>query len=383
MTLVQELTNMYIGIDVHKNSCYIAALNEAGELLEEREMKTEDIEDWIQTLDKNCKIAMEVSTASKPIYHIMKEKELDVRMAHPAGLRVIAESTQKTDRTDSFHLANLLRLNYLPCSYVPDENYEQMRNICRYRVSLGKKTTRIKNEVHALLTRNNIRMKKSDIFGVDGLEKLRSLQLNIIDTLLLKSHLEELNYLTDKATFIEDIMAEQGKTDPDVKLLMTIPGINFYSAMTIIAEIGDITRFPNPKKLVSYAGLTPRLRESGNISLRGKISKQGSRILRWILISAVHSVLRCRKGNKKLRGYYKHLIKRGKAKQIAAVALAKKLLIIIYTMLTMKRKYDDGDEPLARRKLAKMNLRATALPTSSCIGEIDELKRKIKLIGGV
>jgi len=374
---------MYIGMDVHKNSCYITALDAEGKTIEENEIQTEDVEKWIKTVDTDCKIAMEASTASKPIYHMIREQGLDVLMAHPAGVRVIAESSQKTDRNDSFHLANLLRMNYLPCSYVPDEKHEQMRSICRYRVSLGQKTTRIKNEIHALLTRNNIRMKQSDIFGAGGLQTLKSLQLNKIDSLLLKFYLDELSYLADKIEYVEDIMAEQAKHIPEAELLMTIPGIGYYSAMAIIGEIGDITRFPNPKKLVSYAGLSPRLRESGNLSIHGRISKKGSRVLRWILVTAAHSVLRCRKGNKKLRKFYTHLRRRGKSKQVATVALAKKLLIIIYAMLTTGKKYDDGDELLTKRKIVRMNMRATELPLSNYVSKIDELEQKIKLIGGV
>lgn len=374
---------MYIGMDVHKNSCYITALDAEGKTIEENEIQTEDVEKWIKTVDTDCKIAMEASTASKPIYHMIREQGLDVLMAHPAGVRVIAQSSQKTDRNDSFHLANLLRMNYLPCSYVPDEKHEQMRSICRYRVSLGQKTTRIKNEIHALLTRNNIRMKQSDIFGAGGLQTLKSLQLNKIDSLLLKFYLDELSYLADKIEYVEDIMAEQAKHIPEAELLMTIPGIGYYSAMAIIGEIGDITRFPNPKKLVSYAGLSPRLRESGNLSIHGRISKKGSRVLRWILVTAAHSVLRCRKGNKKLRKFYTHLRRRGKSKQVATVALAKKLLIIIYAMLTTGKKYDDGDELLTKRKIVRMNMRATELPLSNYVSKIDELEQKIKLIGGV
>jgi len=374
---------MYIGMDVHKNSCYITALDAEGKTIEENEIQTEDVKKWIKTVDTDCKIAMEASTASKPIYHMIREQGLDVLMAHPAGVRVIAESSQKTDRNDSFHLANLLRMNYLPCSYVPDEKHEQMRSICRYRVSLGQKTTRIKNEIHALLTRNNIRMKQSDIFGAGGLQTLKSLQLNKIDSLLLKFYLDELSYLADKIEYVEDILAEQAKHTPEAELLMTIPGIGYYSAMAIIGEIGDITRFPNPKKLVSYAGLSPRLRESGNLSIHGRISKKGSRVLRWILVTAAHSVLRCRKGNKKLRKFYTHLRRRGKSKQVAAVALAKKLLIIIYAMLTTGKKYDDGDELLTKRKIVRMNMRATELPLSNYVSKIDELEQKIKLIGGV
>lgn len=369
-------------MDVHKDSCYITAIDAEGKTIDEKEIKTEDIDNLIKILDKESKIAMESSTASKPLYHLMKEQGFDVLMAHPSGLRVIAESSQKTDRTDSFHLANLLRMNYLPCSYVPDEKYELMRNICRYRVSLGQKTTRIKNEVHALLTRNNIRLKQSDIFGTGGLEELKSLHLNKIDTLLLKSYLDELIYLMDKAKYVQDVMAEQAKDISEVKLLMTIPGIDFYSAMTIIGEIGDITRFPNPKKLVSYAGLAPRLKESGNLSLQGRISKKGSRTLRWILISAAHSVIRCKKGNNKLRKFYNHLKKRGKSKQVAAVAVAKKLLTIIYTMLTNGTEYECEDKLLTIRKLGRMNARATPMQIINCVNEIDELKEKINLIGG-
>jgi transposase len=381
-TLVQGVnTTMYIGIDVHKNSCYLTALDEAGNILEEKEIETEHMIEWVHTIDTSSKIAIEASTASKPLYHLMKEHKLNVLMAHPAGLRVIAESTQKTDKNDSFHLANLLRMNYLPCSYVPDETYERMRNLCRYRVSLGRKMTKIKNEIHALLTRNSIKMKQTDIFGKDGLDNLRSLHLNDIDALLLHSLLEELNYLIEKAQNIENIMAGQGKHIPEVTQLMTIPGIGYYSAMTILAEIGDITRFPNPKKLCNYAGLTPRIRDSGDLIIHGRISKKGSPTLRWILVSAAHTIIRCRKGNTKLRKFYIHLIRRGKAKQVAVVALAKKLLLVIYAMLAKKTKYDDGNEVMMKKKIMAMNGRAIMIPETNYLQELNRLKHKSKILG--
>jgi len=241
--------------------------------------------------------------------------------------------------------------------------------------------TRIKNEIHALLTRNNIKMKQTDIFGKDGLENLKSINLNDVDTLLLKSLLEELNYLAEKAQNIEDIMAGLGKHIPEVTQLMTIPGIGYYSAMTILAEIGDIKRFPNPKKLCNYAGLTPRIRDSGDLIIHGRISKKGSPTLRWILVSAAHSVIRCRKGNTKLRKFYKHLIKRGKAKQVAVVALAKKILLIIYAMLTKKTTYEDGDERLTKKKIIAMNERGIMIPITNYQSELYKLKHKNKVLG--
>jgi len=241
--------------------------------------------------------------------------------------------------------------------------------------------TRIKNEIHALLTRNNIKMKQTDIFGKDGLDNLKSIQLNDINALLLHSQLEELNYLAEKAQNIEDIMAEQGKHIPEVTQLMTIPGIGYYSAMTILAEIGDIKRFPNPKKLCNYAGLTPRIRDSGELIIHGRISKKGSPTLRWILVSAAHAVIRCRKGNTKLRKFYKHLIKRGKAKQVAVVALAKKILLVIYAMLTRKTTYKDTDERLTKKKIIAMNVRATIIPKTNYQQELFKLKHKSKVLG--
>jgi hypothetical protein len=103
--------------------------------------------------------------------------------------------------------------------------------------------------------------------------------------------------------------------------------------------------------------------------------------LRWILVSAAHAVLRCRKGNTKLRKFYTHLIRRGKAKQVAVVALAKKLLLVIYAMLTKKTTYEDGDEQILKKKIIAMNGRATMLPETNYLHELDKLKHKNKVLG--
>ena len=106
---------MYIEIDVHKSSCYITALNEKGEILRRREVETKN-RGWIEEVDRWSKIAMKSGTFSKPLYNELKEMGFKVFMAHPAKLELIAESSKKTNRNDNFHLANLLRMEYLPCS---------------------------------------------------------------------------------------------------------------------------------------------------------------------------------------------------------------------------------------------------------------------------
>jgi len=171
-------------------------------------------------------------------------------------------------------------MEHLPCSYVPEKRWEEMRNLCRHRVSLGHKITRVKNEVYALLARNGIEIKHSDIFGAAGLGEMRAPDLSDSDKFLLGSSLEELVFLTERASEVQRTISFYAENNKEAKLLMTIQSIDYYSAMTILAEIGDITRFSTPKKLVSYAGLAPRQRDSGNTSKKGGISKEGSGVLR-------------------------------------------------------------------------------------------------------
>jgi transposase len=133
---------MYIGIDVHKSSCYITALDGKGEILTEGEMTKEELLKWASSLSVNDELAIEASTTSRNIYQKMKEMGLNVSVAHPMKIKLIGKSSKKTDRNDSFHLANLLRMDYLPLSYVPEKRYEEMRTICRYRASLGRRIAR-------------------------------------------------------------------------------------------------------------------------------------------------------------------------------------------------------------------------------------------------
>ena len=134
---------------------------------------------------------------------------------------------------------------------------------------MGHKITRTKNEVHALFARNGIELNHSDIFGVAGLREMRSLDLGDSEKLLASS-IEELVFLTENAYEVQRTMAFHAEGNEEAKLLMTILGIDYHSAMTILGEIGDVVKFSSPKKLVSYAGLAPRMRESGKSSIKGK-----------------------------------------------------------------------------------------------------------------
>jgi transposase len=193
---------------------------------------------------------------------------------------------------------------------------------------------RIKNRVHAILLRNGI----NDInpFTKKGKEFLKELSLPELDKTLLESNLSIIDKINEEIKRIDKIIQEKAKEDNDAILLMTIPGISYYSALLIKAEIGDINRFANHEKLVSYAGLCPSIRQSGDKEIRGHITKQGSKLLRWILVQCANAAVR---NDEYLRNFYLR-IRRRKGHNVAIVATARKMLVCIYHMLKKKEVYN-------------------------------------------
>lgn len=347
-------------MDIHKDMHHIVVMKNNGVIKEEIKIENTlyDIDNFFRRIPKNAKIAMEASTASKPVYHHLRKMGYDVRMANPIKIRMIAESKDKRDANDAYILANLLRMNYLPSVFVPTEKWEEIRSICRYRVSLGRNIASVKNQITSLLLRNGIRSEFSDPFGVNGLNQLRDLKLSYADSMILSSLLCVLEALVKEAKRIEDILAKYADEIHEVQLLMTIPGVDFYSALVILSELGgDIHRFPDAKKLAKYAGLVPKIHQSADVEISGHITKEGPSLLRWILSIVTHSALKQKK-NHRLRNFYMRLIRRRKLKSVAIIATAKKLLRIIYVMLTNGEKYEDEDSVLAARKINKMKAKA-------------------------
>ena len=194
-------------------------------------------------------------------------------MADPIKLALIFNTAKKNDKEDSYKLAKLLRLNELPQVYLPSSESDDLRSLTRYRKTLGEEITMIKNRVHALLSRYGIIIGASDKYVLSDL-------------------LTRISELRDRESMIEDEISRKCKNRKDTKILMTIPGINVYSAAVIVSEIDDISRFGSKEKLASYAGLVPRQDQSGNRDIRGHISKHGPSMLRFILVNAAHSVIK-------------------------------------------------------------------------------------------
>jgi transposase len=279
---------------------------------------------------KEASIALEALAFSHPPYDLLEEQGYTVKLAHPLKTRAIAEARIKTDKIDARILAHLLRSDFLPTSYLPPPEIRELRDIVRQRAYLVKLRTELKNKIHAILARHWIEPPYKNIFTQQGTHWLHTLSIPGIQRYLpILENLED--QITDSSTQISQIAHE----NRDAQLLMTIPGIGSYSALLLIAEIGDITRFRDSHKLCAYAGLAPSTRQSGQVVHQGHITKTGDKWIRWVLTQCIHIHI---KYDTHLTQFYHHIAHR-RGKKIAIVATASKLLRVVYWMLKNKEEF--------------------------------------------
>ncbi len=353
------MVGILIGLDVHKHSIYATELNEDGNIKEQYEFaNSEDY--WNEFKNRYIRqkpeIALEVSTSGKYVTGLLRDMGFSVHMADPSKLPVIYKSTKKSDKEDSYKPAGALHLGALSEVYLPSAEIDDLRSMVRYRKSIGEEITKLKNRIHAVLTRHGISIPASDIFGKRGLRLIesRSSVLSNMEKITLADMLERISDLKERSSSIEDEMARHTTGNNNVNLLMTIPGINIYSATSIVAEIGDINRFDRKEKLASYAGLTPRQNQSGSRDIRGHITKHGPSMLRFILVTAAHSLI---KYSRKMKMKYLSIVRRT-GRNRAIVAIARILVETIYVMLSKGVEFHDQIETLTERKQKSMAARA-------------------------
>ncbi|HET7325632.1 MAG TPA: IS110 family transposase [Halococcus sp.] len=326
---------MYLGIDIHKRYAQVAVMDENGEI--EREVRVENANlDELAQEYAGSEAAIEATSSYYHVYDTLSEY-LDVAVADPAKVKLIADSDRKTDRIDAKQLARLVRLGSIPESYVPSDEIRECRALVRGRYELVQNRKDYANKIHGLLTEHGITRKVKPL-SVKGREFLTELTLPEPWNTLLETYLELIETFTDQIKRLDAAIEEQAASRPETQRLMTIPGVSYYSALLIYAEVGEIGRFDEAKQVVSYAGLNPVIRESGDSRFEGGISKKGSGKLRWILVQCVNvAVHRCE--DKYLSRFYNRLAGR-KSNKEAIVATARKLLVSVYHMLDREEVYD-------------------------------------------
>ena len=329
---------LYTGLDLHRSLSYLTTMNEKGEIIAQKKLPSNgEIVDFLKSLGESMEIAIEATPSWYWLYDHLEDQGFEVKLSHPLKTKAIAYAKVKTDKVDSATLAHLLRSNLLPLSYVPEKSVRLNRELLRYRASLVKIQTGVKNKIHTILAKNNVSHGYSDLFGKQGMAFLHLLALPENYKIALEGYLAVLDAVRREIGTASKKVQQLAEEDRDSLLLMTIPGMGYYSALLTKSEIGDVKRFWSAKQLCAYAGLVPSTYASGNACFHGHITKQGSRWLRWILIeAAIHAVKR---PGVLRRFYFK--VERKKGGQIAKVATARKLLEWIYHILRDGRTYQE------------------------------------------
>ncbi len=330
----------YYGIDIHKKYSAYTRVNEQGHIMAQGKI-TNNIEEFKRILDypasSKPKVVIEATANWYYIHDLIEDMVEEVVIAHPLRTKAIASAKIKTDKVDATTLAQLLRADLIPQSYIPPVEIRQLRELLRYRASLVGIRTKVKNKVHAILIKNGFNHPYSDVFGKQGRVWLSQIGLAPVYRLALEGYLNLIDYLNELIKPISRQIDAQAKADKGAQILESVPGLGHYSAMLILSEIGDIKRFLSAAHLVSYAGLNPAVHSSGGVTRYGRISKQGSSWLRWVLVESANVAAH---HNEKLRVFHKRIAFKHGVK-VANIALARKMLKIIYYLLLREESYKE------------------------------------------
>jgi transposase len=344
-----------VGVDIHKASGFAVVKDDGGRVVASFTFKNDKcgIGEFVERLQgfRDVRVAVESSgNFWVKLYEALEAKGFRVVLSNPARTKAIAEAKIRSDRLDASTLADLLRAGLVAESYVPPKHVRDVRALLRYRVSLVRERTRVKNRVHALLDKHEVSVGFTDLFGARGRSWLRSLKLPGNDGLILKLALDEVDRLDGLIDEVSRVIAGEAVEDPRVELLLGYKGIDYYTAMVVLYEVGDINRFCSARKFVGWVGLCPSVHQSGEHCRRGGITKQGNKWVRWALVQAAHQAAR---HDPKLRCFFERVAAR-RGVQKAIIAVARKLAVSIYYVLKRNEPYHGEDAGLRRRKVNRL-----------------------------
>jgi len=331
----------YLGIDLSKRDFHAVVMDQAGVILHSHKYQNtkEDVLAVLAHCPDKPSIVIEATQNWMWLVNLLKQQEIDeVTLAHPLKTKAIASARIKNDELDATTLAHLLRSNLVPPSYIATPEEQEDRELSRARCQLVKQQTWCKNQVHSLLTKENLIPSVSDLFGKKGRQWLESVTPDLPQAKQLVLN-QWLMLLTDTRARVKDLEAaihQKCLGNQQVELLQTIPGFGEITSFVIVAEIGgNIRRFPTGKQFASYLGLVPSLYQSGKTKRLGSITKLGNPYARWVLVQTAQRLVR---NDEFYRLAYAALaLRRGKKKAI--VAIARKLAVLSWRILVDQRPY--------------------------------------------
>jgi transposase len=344
----------FIGLDVHKRVVQVCILDESGVLLElfRFDLTAESLGKFAEKyLDNDCAVALEATTNTWAVVDILAPLCPRLVVSNPMRTKAIASAKVKTDKVDAQVLAHLLRLDYLPPVWQPDASTRAERSLASRRSALTRQSISLKNRVHSVLHQRLIQAPK-ELFGKQGRAWLQALDLPPIVRGEIDTLLRLLDALVQEQHALRAEIDRSAFASEDIKLLMTLPGVDVTVAHALVAAIGQIQRFKSPEKLAAYLGLVPSVYQSAETTYHGRITKQGNTNARWLLIQAAQVAAK----HPGPLGLQFAKLERRKNHSVAVVAIARKLAVLAWHLLTDRQPYRYALPTSVETKLTRLRV---------------------------
>ena len=322
--------SVYVGIDVHRKRSQVAVVTGDEQVQADRNVVngSEPMLRLIGGLPARTPVAFEAAYGWGWLVELLEDYGFNPHLVHPLRCKAIASARLKNDKVDAAILAQLLRADLLPEAWIAPPAVRQLRALLRHRAGLVRLGTQLQNRIHAVAADHGYDRTGSYWTG-PGRGWLAELALPPVSREIVTDCLEFTDALAPVIERLDGELRQHAKADPRVKVLTTLPGVGQFTALVMLAEIGDISRFGSARKLASWAGLTPTVRGSDLHVRHGHISKQGSVWLRWVMNQAAQTAKR----SPEFAATYSSIAKR-RGKKIATIAVSRKLLTRAWHLLS-------------------------------------------------
>ncbi|MCC7463190.1 MAG: IS110 family transposase [Gammaproteobacteria bacterium] len=330
---------MFYGLDIHKKFIQVCRLDAHG--MNRCDFKIDadrpSILSFAQSLGDQDAAVLESTFHTWAIWSLLQQHGNGARIvvANSMQVKAIADARVKTDKIDAHILAQLLRTDFIPDVVMPDTQTWELRQLMTHRQLLARHRTAVRNAVCGVLHRKLLMAPMRELFGPTDRQWLQEQHYSDIERLILDGCLSQLDSIDERIRTVDAKLRQMSCLSTQVKLLITIPGVNITVANGLIAAIGDISRFDSAEKLTAYFGLVPKVSQSADRCFYGPITKDGRSQARWLAVEAAHGLVTC--GSPLTASY--HRIRRKKCHNVAVVALARKLVIVVWHQLTHQEPY--------------------------------------------
>lgn len=353
----RNMNSPVAGIDIGESKSDVCYLAPDGDVREQFHfpMTDEGFVEFASRVPRDTRIVYEASGLAYAVSRRLRDFGYsDVTVAHPKELAWITKSKRKNDRVDSMKLAKLHLVNMIPEAHLLDDDARAIRDLLIQRVKIGRLIADAKNGITGYLKREDLLRTlpdSADNFSAKRMQAMRRLSLGHSGDLVLKSQLDRMDLYGKQASLFDAEIKKKARPNEDARILMSIPGVDYYLASLLSSYIGDVKRFPDSDKLAVYFGIVPATRDSSSIRRRGHMSRDGPAKARWALSIAVDTIMM---NNAAIKNYYDAAVKKKQSGKLAHVMTMRKLLRMMYRMLSERRLWKYDNPALTENKFARL-----------------------------